>query len=78
MKKLFLIPFALLILCTCTPKTQSTPLNKSNCWDYPDRQLHYRGHVYYIWDRYSYGIAVVHNPDCPCYKKEQKSANKQH
>lgn len=77
MKKLFLIPFAFLTLCACISKDQSKPLLEGDQYDYPDRQLKYRGHIYYMWYT-NYGIAVVHNPDCQCYKKEQKSVNKQH
>lgn len=70
MKKYILIILALIALCACDPKTQTDPLYEGNGWDYPDKQLRYRGHVYYIWyeDR---GIAVVHDPDCSCYKKKQ-------
>lgn len=72
MNKYILAIFTLIALCVCTPKTQSTPLREGNGWDYPDRQLQYRGHVYYMWCIGS-GGAVVHNPDCLCHKKEDKS-----
>lgn len=67
MEKYFLIILALLTICACKPKDQSIPLLEGDQYDYPDKQLKYRGHIYYMWHT-NYGIAVVHNPDCSCHK----------
>lgn len=72
MKKYILIILALIALCACIPKDQSRPLLEGDQYDYPDRQLKYRGHTYYMWHT-NYGIGVVHNLYCPCHKKEDKS-----
>lgn len=50
MKKYISVIFALLTLCACTPQTQSTPLRETDYLDYPDKQLQYRGHIYYMWE----------------------------
>lgn len=72
MNKYILAIFTLIALCACISKDQSRPLLEGDQYDYPDRQLKYRDHIYYMWHT-NYGIAVVHNPDCPCHKKEDKS-----
>lgn len=74
MKKYILIIFALIAICACESRTQSTQLSEGNSLDYPDTYLKYRGHRYYIWYIHS-GIGVVHDPDCPCYKRNITTNN---
>ena len=72
MKNLFFIAFVLIAICACK-RTQSAPLPETDWSEYPDVQMQYRNHNYYIWINMHGVSAVVHNPDCPCHKKKQNN-----
>ena len=71
MKNLF-IAFVLIAICACK-RTQSTPLPDAEWSEYPDVQMQYRNHNYYVWISMHGVSAVVHDPDCPCHNKKRNN-----
>ncbi len=71
MKRILIFIFASAFLSGCNEAVtvNSGDYTKVMCIDKVEK-FTYEGHCYILFHYNSYSAPVVHDPDCPCFKKE--------